>query len=95
VDASAAPVSAPDRSISTGLFTSITRNEFFAALYVLGCANGLLGRVIQSVQFSDWEGAITGIDINVIILMAAFAGIFVVMFLSCFAGMYMPINRHI
>jgi hypothetical protein len=62
----------------TASFKSITRNEFFAVLYVLGCANGLLGRVIQSVQFSDWEGAISGIDINVVVLMAAFAGIFMV-----------------
>src|SRR5262249_38221181 len=54
---------------------SITRNEFFAVLYILGCANGLLGRIIQSIQFSDWEGAITGIDINAIVLLACFAGI--------------------
>ena len=78
MDARAAPVSAPDRSILTASFKSITRNEFFAVLYVLGCANGLLGRVILSVQFSDWESTISGIDINVIVLMAAFAGIFMV-----------------
>ena len=42
---------------------------------LLGCANGLLGRLIQSFQFSDWEGALAGADINVIILLACFAGI--------------------
>jgi hypothetical protein len=78
VHSTTAPVSAPDRPTLTALSKSITRNEFFAALYVLGCANGMLGRVIQSVQFSDWEGAITGIDINVIVLLACFAGIFMV-----------------
>jgi exosortase/archaeosortase family protein len=57
------------------LFKSITRNELFAILYILGCANGLLGRMIQAAQISDWESAISGIDINVIVLFACFAGI--------------------
>lgn len=79
MDARTAFVSSADRPTFTALPKSITRNEFFAALYMLGCANGLIGRMIQSVQFSDWEGAITGIDINVIVLMAAIAGIFMVL----------------
>src|SRR6185312_2807670 len=54
---------------------AVPRNDFFAVLYVLGCVNGLLGRLIQSFQFSDWEGALAGADINVIILLACFAGI--------------------
>ena len=54
---------------------AIPRNDFFAILYIVGCANGLLGRLIQSFQFSDWEGAIAGADINVIMLLACFAGI--------------------
>jgi len=53
----------------------MTRNEFFALLYIVGCANGLLGRAILYFQFSDWEGAVSGIDINAIVLLAAFAGI--------------------
>jgi exosortase/archaeosortase family protein len=57
------------------LCRSVTRNEFFALLYIVGCANGLLGRAILTVQFSSWEGAISGIDINVIVLLACFAGI--------------------
>jgi exosortase/archaeosortase family protein len=75
VDASAASVSVLDRPISTGLFKSIARNDFFAVLYILGCVNGLLGRMIQSFQFSDWEGALAGVDINAIILLACFVGI--------------------
>jgi hypothetical protein len=54
---------------------AIPRNDFFAVLYIVGCANGLLGRLIQSFQFSDWEGALAGADINVILLLACFAGI--------------------
>jgi hypothetical protein len=73
VDATVA--SASDRSRFATFLSSFTRNEFFAVLYVLGWANGLLGRIIQSIQFSDWEGAISGIDINAIVLLACFAGI--------------------
>jgi hypothetical protein len=67
-------LASPKRQLST-LCNAIPRNEFFAVLYILGCANGLLGRVILSFQFSDWEGALSGADINVIMLLACFAGI--------------------
>jgi exosortase/archaeosortase family protein len=62
-----------------GMFSAaweaIPRHDFFAILFIAGCANGLLGRLIQGFQFSDWEGALAGADINVIILLACFAGI--------------------
>ena len=61
------------------LLRSIPRTEFFAGLYILGCVNGLLGRAIQSLNFEGWAGAVSGIDINVIVLFAAFAGISVVL----------------
>src|SRR5271166_1272818 len=51
------------------------RDQFFAGLYILGCANGLLGRIVQSLSFDDWTGALSGIDINVIMLFACYAGI--------------------
>jgi len=54
---------------------SISRNEFFAGLYILGCANGLVGRLIYAVNLEGWTGAITGIDVNVIPLLAVFAGV--------------------
>jgi hypothetical protein len=54
---------------------SIPRDEFFAGLYILGCANGLLGRIILSFNFDDWIGAVLGVDINAIVLFAAFAGV--------------------
>jgi hypothetical protein len=61
--------------IFSAVCEAIPRHDFFAVLYIVGCANGLLGRLIQSFQFSDWEGALAGADINVIILLACFAGI--------------------
>jgi exosortase/archaeosortase family protein len=65
----------PKRRIMSAVCEAIPRNEFFAVLYILGCANGLLGRMILSFQFSDWEGALSGADINAIMLLACFAGI--------------------
>jgi hypothetical protein len=57
------------------LRSSIPRDEFFAGLYILGCANGLLGRFIQSISFDGWTGAALGLDINVIVLFTCFAGL--------------------
>lgn len=65
----------PKQRLTSAISQAVPRNDFFAVLYILGCANGLLGRVIQSLQFSDWEGALTGADINAIMLLACFAGI--------------------
>lgn len=76
-----ADASVPERStafkprILSAVCEAIPRDDFFTLLYIVGCANGLLGRLIQSFQFSDWEGALAGADINVIILLACFAGI--------------------
>jgi len=67
--------SAPSRGPVTALRHSISRSEFFAGLYILGLANGLLGRAILSVNFDGWMGALLGLDINAIVLFACFAGI--------------------
>jgi hypothetical protein len=69
-------LAAPSRGLVAVLQRSMPRDEFFAGLYILGCANGLLGRIIQSVNNVDgWTGAVLGIDINVIVLFACFAGV--------------------
>jgi exosortase/archaeosortase family protein len=65
----------PRRGLVAALQHSLPRNELFAGLYILGCTNGLLGRIIQSAQFDGWIGAILGVDTNVIVLFAAFASI--------------------
>jgi hypothetical protein len=65
----------PKRRIIDALCNAVPRNDFFAVLYILGCANGLLGRMILSFQFSDWKAALSGADINVIMLLACFAGV--------------------
>jgi hypothetical protein len=55
------------------LRASLPRNEFFAGLYILGCVNGLLGRFLLSFASDGLIGAL--LSINVIILLACFAGI--------------------
>jgi hypothetical protein len=63
------------RGLTATLQRSMPRDEFFAGLYILACANGLLGRFFQSITFDSWMGALSGLDINVIVLFACFAGI--------------------
>src|SRR5262249_32655450 len=75
VTATTTDLTAPRRGRVAALQHSLPRNELFAGLYIVGCANGLLGRFIQSLHFDGWVGAILGVDINVILLFAAFAGI--------------------
>jgi exosortase/archaeosortase family protein len=54
----------------------LSRSEFFAGLFILGCANGLAARVGQSVDEHGWVGAIFGtFNISVIVLFACFAGV--------------------
>jgi len=68
-------LSAPRRGLLAALRHSMSRNEFFAGLYILGLANGLLGRAILSVNFDGWLGAFLGLDINAIVIFACFVGI--------------------
>ena len=66
---------APSPGTLAALRKPIRRDEFFAGLYILGCANGLLGRFLQSAHIDGWTSAALSIDINVIVLFAAFAGV--------------------
>jgi hypothetical protein len=53
---------------------SIARDQFFAGLCVLACANGLLGRIILAAS-TDGIGGLLTADVSVIVLFACFAGI--------------------
>jgi hypothetical protein len=75
VTATSHELTVPRHGLVGALWGFMPRDQFFAGLYILACINGLLGRVIQSVSFHGWMGAVTGIDINVIVLFACFAGI--------------------
>jgi hypothetical protein len=74
VIATANELTAPRRGLVAALRHSISRNELFAGLYILGCANGLLGRILVSVNSDGWLGILGG-DISVIVWFACFAGV--------------------
>jgi hypothetical protein len=59
------------RSLTASLGRSLTRNEFFAGLYILGCLNGLGGAIFQAASSGDW--AIR--EVNVIVWFAFMAGV--------------------
>src|SRR5215472_3771605 len=51
----------------------VSRDEFFAGLFIVGCANGLVGSIFQSLHSGDWTGGVQ--NISVIVLFACVAGI--------------------
>jgi hypothetical protein len=78
--------SLPAFGIKARTFAGLRRDELFAGLYVLGCANGLLGRFIQAIHADGALGAALSIDINIIVFFACFAGLSV-MFSSVRQGL--------
>jgi exosortase/archaeosortase family protein len=52
---------------------SLRRDELFGGLYIVGCANGLGGNIIQLIHSGDWTGGVQ--NISVIVLFACIAGI--------------------
>jgi exosortase/archaeosortase family protein len=72
-------LTAPRRGLVAVLRPSMPRDEFFAGLYILGCANGLVGRSILTFNLEGWTGAIVGFELNVIVLFAVFAGVYLLM----------------
>jgi hypothetical protein len=66
---------APGRSLMDAVRSSLPRDQFFAGLFIVGCVNGLFGRLLYAFHLEGWTGAITGAEINVIVLFAGFAGI--------------------
>ena len=49
----------------------ISRDELFFGLYLIGCVNGLFGRILLAARS---DGVLT-VDISVIVLFACFAGL--------------------
>jgi exosortase/archaeosortase family protein len=62
------------------LAKDLTRGEFFAGLFALGCANGLASRAIQSVHRHGWVEALLGtFEISVVVLISCIAGVSLVL----------------
>jgi exosortase/archaeosortase family protein len=64
------------RGLVAALQHSMSRNQLFAGLYILGCANGLLGRAIYTANLEGLRGAVAGFEMNVVTLAACFVGIY-------------------
>jgi len=78
VTATPTELTAPRRGLVAALQHSLPRNELFAGLYVVACANGFLGRTIYTLNLEGWYGVLTGFEINVIVLAACFAGVYLI-----------------
>ena len=72
----ALPNQLADEGLWSSLFAATPRNEFFAALFILGIANGLGPPVIQSIMTSGLVSAFFGtFAISLIVWVASFVGI--------------------
>jgi hypothetical protein len=78
VTATTNELTARRRGLVAALRHSIPRDEFFAGLYILGCANGLMGRILLSFDSDGWIGVLGG-NISVIVWFACFAGVSLVL----------------
>jgi hypothetical protein len=74
VTATTNELTVPSRGPVAALRHSIPRDAFFAGLYILGCANGLLGRFLLTLNRDGWTGLLE-VDVSVIVLFACFAAI--------------------
>jgi hypothetical protein len=58
----------------------VSRGEFFAALLILGCVNGLGSRIIQSVNRLGWADALLStFEISAIVWLSCIAGISIIL----------------
>ena len=78
VTATPTELTAQRRGLVAALQHSLPRNELFAGLYVVACANGFLGRTIYTLNLEGWRGAALGFEINVIVFFACFAGVYLI-----------------
>jgi hypothetical protein len=68
--------SAPNLSLSRQLSGLMSRDEFFATLFILGCVNGLGSQVVHSVRVSGWADALLStFGISGIVWIACFSGV--------------------
>jgi hypothetical protein len=57
VTATPTELTAPRRGLVAALQHALPRDELFAGLYVVACANGLLGRSIYTLNLEGWRGS--------------------------------------
>jgi exosortase/archaeosortase family protein len=67
------------RGLPPTLRISATRDELFAGLCILACANGLWGRVIMAVREGGWQGAVFNLDISAFVLFACVGAVWLLL----------------
>src|SRR5262249_25044372 len=73
---STARISALNLSLSRQLSGLMSREEFFATLFILGCLNGLGSQVVHSVRVLGWTDALLSTSgISAIVWVACFGGV--------------------
>jgi exosortase/archaeosortase family protein len=72
-------LSAQTREPLVVLRNSTTRDELFAGLCILACANGLWGRVIMAVREAGWWGAVFSLDISTFVLFACVGAVWLML----------------
>jgi hypothetical protein len=66
----------PDGGFVARFCGSIPRSEFLAALFIIGCTNGITPRIIESVARSGWTDAVVStFGISVVVWVACAVGI--------------------
>jgi exosortase/archaeosortase family protein len=59
--------------------SDLRRGEYFAGLYIIGCANGFASRIVQAVRHTGWTDALfTTFGISAIVWGSCIAGIYLV-----------------
>jgi exosortase/archaeosortase family protein len=68
------------RSLSSRITSELRRGEYFAGLFILGCASGLTWRIIVSIATMGWMDALfRTFDISVIVCVACIAGVLLIL----------------
>lgn len=76
--ATSTELTGPHRGLLAMVRAAMPRDDFFAGLFILGCANGLMGRILLSFDTDGWIGVLAG-NISVIVWLACFAGVSLVL----------------
>jgi hypothetical protein len=64
------------RRIVAGYAQELSRGEFFAGLFTLGCISGLTSRIVQSVKWHGWADAVFNtFEISAIVCFSCIAGV--------------------
>ena len=70
----------PARTAVLPMAGQVTRGEFFAALLVLGCVNGLASRIIHAVAANGWASELANsFDVSAIVWLSCVAGISIIL----------------